>query len=44
MRSIEWIKEEKARKEGVYLDDQWWQSIVNTEKELGIDIDTIMKS
>ena len=40
----EWIEEEKARKEGVYLDDPWWQSIVDTAKELGINVDAIMKN
>jgi LDH2 family malate/lactate/ureidoglycolate dehydrogenase len=40
----EWIEKERARKEGVYLDDPWWMSIVKTAKELGIDVDTVMKS
>ena len=40
----EWIEEEKRLREGVFVDDLWWEDIVETAKELGVDVDAVMKS
>lgn len=39
----EWIEEERRLREGVFVDDLWWEDIVETAKELGVDVDTVMK-
>lgn len=40
----EWIEEEKRRKKGIFIDDPWWENIIETAKSLGIDIEKIMKN
>lgn len=39
----EWREEANRRKLGIFVDDPWWENIVNTARELDVDIDTIMK-
>jgi len=39
----EWIEEERRREEGVFVDEPWWEDIVKTAKELGVDVDAIMR-
>jgi LDH2 family malate/lactate/ureidoglycolate dehydrogenase len=40
----EWREEENRRKLGIFVDDPWWNNIVETAKKLGVDVDRIMKS
>ena len=39
----EWIEEENRRKLGIFVDDPWWENIVKTANDVGVDIDEIMK-
>jgi len=39
----EWREEENRRKLGIFVDDPWWENIVKTAKDLGVDADRIMK-
>ena len=39
----EWREEENRRRLGVFVDDPWWDNIVKTANELGVDVDGIMK-
>ncbi|MEM2094367.1 MAG: Ldh family oxidoreductase [Candidatus Bathyarchaeia archaeon] len=39
----EWIEEEKRRKEGIFIDDLWWESICKTAKSLGVDVDLTVR-
>jgi LDH2 family malate/lactate/ureidoglycolate dehydrogenase len=39
----EWLEEEKRRREGIFVDDSWWENILKTAKTLGVDADKIMK-
>jgi LDH2 family malate/lactate/ureidoglycolate dehydrogenase len=38
----EWIEREKRRKEGVFVDDVFWNNILATAKNLGVDVDAII--
>jgi uncharacterized oxidoreductase len=39
----EWREEENRRRLGIFVDDPWWDNIVKTAKDLGVDVDRIMK-
>jgi len=39
----EWQEEENRRRLGIFVDDPWWNNIVKTAKDLGVDADQIMK-
>jgi len=39
----EWREEEDRRRLGIFVDDPWWDNIVKTAKELGVDVQGIMK-
>lgn len=39
----EWRKQEKRKKEGIFIDDPWWDKIVETAEKLGLDVYEIMK-
>jgi LDH2 family malate/lactate/ureidoglycolate dehydrogenase len=39
----EWREEENRRRLGIFVDDPWWENIVKTAKDLGVDVDRIMK-
>ena len=39
----EWVEEERRRREGVFVDDPWWESILKTAKSLGVDAERVMK-
>ena len=38
----EWVEEENRRRLGIFVDDPWWENIVATAKDLGIDVESIM--
>ena len=40
----EWIEEEKRRREGVFIDDSWWERILKTAQSLGVNAERVMKS
>lgn len=39
----EWIEEERRQREGIFVDDPWWKSILKTAKSLGVDADRVIK-
>jgi len=39
----EWIEEDKRRKEGIPTDDPRWKAILDTAKNLGVDVGKVMK-
>jgi LDH2 family malate/lactate/ureidoglycolate dehydrogenase len=39
----EWIEKEKRSKEGIFVDDPFWENILATAKELGVDAETIIR-
>jgi len=39
----EWIEEERRQREGIFVDDPWWKSILKTVKSLGVDADRVIK-
>lgn len=39
----EWQEEESRRKLGIFVDEPWWNELVKTAKDLGVDVDGIMK-
>lgn len=40
----EWREEANRRRLGIFVDDPWWQNIVKTANELGVDVDAIMQN
>lgn len=38
----EWNEEERRLREGVFVDDTWWEDIALKARELGIDVDSVM--
>jgi uncharacterized oxidoreductase len=39
----EWNIEEKRKKEGIFVDDIWWENILKISKELNIDVGNAIK-
>jgi len=39
----EWREEDNRRRLGILVDDPWWDNLVKTARELGVDVDRIMK-
>lgn len=39
----EWIEEENRRRLGIFIDDPWWDNIVATAKDVGVDVEAIMQ-
>jgi LDH2 family malate/lactate/ureidoglycolate dehydrogenase len=39
----EWREAEKRKQLGIFVDDQWWENITRTAKELEVDIENILK-
>jgi len=37
----EWLEEEKRKREGIFVDDEWWSNIVKLANELGVDVQPV---
>ncbi|MGQ9781443.1 MAG: Ldh family oxidoreductase [Nitrososphaeria archaeon] len=37
----EWLEEERRKREGIFVDDEWWEGIVEVAKGLGVDVPPI---
>ena len=39
----EWNEEKRRKREGIFVDDVWWENILKVSKELGVDVEKTMK-
>jgi len=40
---LEWLEEERRRRDGIFVDDVWWKAILKVTEELKVNVDKVLK-